>query len=288
MELRKRPLLVLYYAPHEGQGEMIENDVEDIYREFRERGWSRDRKHPNLDVLIHTLGGNPDAAYRIAQILRDFSFNVIFLVPEFAYSAGTLVCLCGNEIRMGAYATLGPIDITVGDIELASIEHFKRFAIDCCKEVLEMLHHHGAEGETDVESNLLVEMTKQVRATQIGLFYRETDLTRQYARRLMLDYMFAASQNKQHLSDSISAELLHGFASHDFALDYHMCKRLRMLVSEMREEESERTKKVVEILNELVVNGEICPNVDRPKGRNYKAPFIRLYDIPTRAGRRKA
>ncbi len=277
--MRKTPLLVLYY---DDSGWMDHTDVKDIYEEFQNRNWSRDEPHANLDVLIHTLGGDPNAGYRIAQVIRDFASNVVFLVPEESASAGTLTCLCGNQIRLGAYACLGPIDIsvtsTIGtELELASIEYFKRFAIDCCRDILTMMEQKGFEGETEVESTLLAKLAEQVGPTNIGRFYREKDLTGHYAQRLMLDYMFQELPDRLTLADEITSKLLTGFPSHDFSLDYHMCKGIRLPVVEMKEKESKSTKALVSLLDTLSEEEIVCQNTER-NGTRYKAPFIRLYE----------
>jgi hypothetical protein len=276
VRLRKRPVLILYYDLAEGF--IDDEDLEDVYNELRARGWSRGTSNMNLDVLIHTWGGNPNAAYRIAQIIRDFASHVAYLVPQHAASAGTLTCLGGNEIRLGAYALLGPLDIEVGDIEVASIENFKKFAVDCCEAVVEMLGQQAKESSTQVESALLVEMVKQLGSDTIGSLYRERDLTARYAKRLMLDYLFSGLPNKEILADEISDKLVGGFPSHDFAIDYHMAKELDLPVVEMDERESELSKSVVKLLDGLVDEGIICKNIGKRDDVNYKAPFIRLYE----------
>ena len=108
---RGRCLLVLYYpGPY---GTMMQPDMRYTYSELRAGGFSREEKIEKLDVLIHTYGGDPVAAYRLVQMIADFSDDIVFLVPEYAYSAGTLVCFVGNQIRLGDYAGISPIDITI-------------------------------------------------------------------------------------------------------------------------------------------------------------------------------
>lgn len=65
---------------------------------------------PNLDVLIHSPGGYPDAAESIVQQLRGKYTNIRFIVPSYAKSAATMLAMSGNEILMDADAELGPID----------------------------------------------------------------------------------------------------------------------------------------------------------------------------------
>ena len=92
---RKRPLFVMFYD--EGSGRITHDDVRDVYDEFRRRGRSASSQLERLDVLIHSYGGDADACYAVAQVIRDFAANVIFLVPFHAASGATLICLCGNE-----------------------------------------------------------------------------------------------------------------------------------------------------------------------------------------------
>ncbi|WP_422296693.1 SDH family Clp fold serine proteinase, partial [Candidatus Binatus sp.] len=63
-----------------------------------------------LDVLIHSPGGLPDATASIVDLLRDKFTYVRFLVPFYAKSAATMLALSGNEIVMSSAAELGPID----------------------------------------------------------------------------------------------------------------------------------------------------------------------------------
>ena len=215
-QMRGRSLFVLYYP--DAYGEIREEDIKDIYDEFRRGGHSKVAQLENLDVLLHTYGGDPIAAYRIAQVIRSFSRHVVFLVPEYALSGGTLICLCANEIRMGDYAVLSPIDITISPpeqpseaIALMNIDAYMDFAEDSRRRVEELLHELGSESSTTVESDLLVEMVKQVGALNIGGFYRERTFTEHYAQMLLGQYMFHTCPNKDDLIKSVVQQLLWEF-----------------------------------------------------------------------------
>ncbi len=63
-----------------------------------------------VDVLVHSPGGTPDATERIVNLLRR-NFEVVnFIVPHSAYSAATMLALSGNEVILHPVASLGPID----------------------------------------------------------------------------------------------------------------------------------------------------------------------------------
>ena len=43
-------------------------------------------------------------------VFRHFYKEVNFVVPDYAYSAGTILCLSGDNIYMNYFSNLGPID----------------------------------------------------------------------------------------------------------------------------------------------------------------------------------
>lgn len=63
-----------------------------------------------LVFIIHTPGGDPNAAASIAEYLR-FKFpHITAVVPYLAMSAGAMLCLACDRIVMGKQSQLGPID----------------------------------------------------------------------------------------------------------------------------------------------------------------------------------
>lgn len=68
-----------------------------------------------VDLILNSPGGQPEIAEKIITTLRhyyDDDFRVI--VPEFAKSAATIVCLGADAIVMGFCSELGPIDPQMG------------------------------------------------------------------------------------------------------------------------------------------------------------------------------
>ena len=53
----------------------------------------------------------------MVDIFRHFYDEVNFIVPDYAYSAGTIWCMSGDNIYMNYYSTLGPIDPQVPNKE---------------------------------------------------------------------------------------------------------------------------------------------------------------------------
>jgi hypothetical protein len=64
-----------------------------------------------LDLILHSPGGDGDAARQIMAYLRSEGFEDIrAIVPLAAMSAATMMALSCNEILMGNHSQLGPID----------------------------------------------------------------------------------------------------------------------------------------------------------------------------------
>jgi ATP-dependent protease ClpP protease subunit len=77
------------------------------------------RPECDLDLLLHTGGGDIDAAEKLISIVRAKvgTGTLRVIVPDYAKSAGTLIALGADKIVMSDTSELGPIDpqITLSD-----------------------------------------------------------------------------------------------------------------------------------------------------------------------------
>lgn len=72
-----------------------------LYKTDPERG---------LTLVMHTPGGDPNAAETMVSYLRSRFKRIEVIIPAIAMSAGTMVSLGCDEIIMGRQSQLGPID----------------------------------------------------------------------------------------------------------------------------------------------------------------------------------
>jgi len=84
--------------------------VDDLLRESVEDLAGRSQDCKRLAVVLTTSGGYIEVVQRIVSLLRRYYEHVAFIVPNHAYSAGTVLVMSGNEIHMDYYSRLGPID----------------------------------------------------------------------------------------------------------------------------------------------------------------------------------
>jgi ClpP class serine protease len=74
-----------------------------------------------IDLIIHTPGGLVLAAMQIARAVEAHPAKVTVYVPVYAMSGGTLIALAADEIVMGEFSMLGPIDPQIAGLPAASI-----------------------------------------------------------------------------------------------------------------------------------------------------------------------
>jgi len=74
-----------------------------------------------IDLVLHTPGGLVLAAMQIARAVEAHPAKVTVYVPIYAMSGGTLIALAADEIVLGEFSVLGPIDPQILGLPAASI-----------------------------------------------------------------------------------------------------------------------------------------------------------------------
>ena len=102
--------VLCYFGP-------IANGNENMMLQIVEELVQDPNKKEQLAILLTTNGGSAMAVERYVNIIRKHYNKVIFIVPDYAYSAGTIFCMSGDEIWMDYFSVLGPIDPQVPNKE---------------------------------------------------------------------------------------------------------------------------------------------------------------------------
>jgi hypothetical protein len=98
------------------------------------------RTSADLDLILHSPGGSPEAAESVVHYLRSEFKNIRVIVPHLAMSAATMIACAANRVVMGTHSFLGPTDpqlILQTPLGLrmvpaqAILEQFKRAKLDC-------------------------------------------------------------------------------------------------------------------------------------------------------------
>ena len=83
-------------------GEIV-NGVERNVKDIIEALAKDPNKHQAIYVFLTTPGGSLTPVQRMVDILRHFYSEVNFIVPDYAYSAGTIWCMSVDNIYMKLY-----------------------------------------------------------------------------------------------------------------------------------------------------------------------------------------
>ena len=113
----------------------------------------------NLDLIVNSPGGSAEAADKILHVCRQFCPKgcLRLIVPYFAKSAATMLAFGADEVVMGPYSELGPIDAQVKIVE-GGVENY--ISAQTYVDVLEDLQHRIREEEKSgaVSQSLLVQL----------------------------------------------------------------------------------------------------------------------------------
>lgn len=101
--------VLTYFGPFEGGESTFLKIIEDLSDD--------PNKREKIYIVLTTGGGSATVVERFVNILRHNYDEVNFIVPDYAYSAGTIFCMSGDNILMDYSSVLGPIDPQVQNKE---------------------------------------------------------------------------------------------------------------------------------------------------------------------------
>jgi len=95
--------VIFYYGP-------IDVSYQKVFRDFIEKLKDGTTSRNRLTIVLNTGGGSSEMVEKMVEIIRFHYQEVYFIVPDFAMSAGTILCMSGEKIFMDYTSSLGPID----------------------------------------------------------------------------------------------------------------------------------------------------------------------------------
>ena len=84
--------------------------LDDLLRKAVETKCKEEPIRQKAIVVLTTVGGYIEVVHRMVDTLRHHYNTVEFIIPNYAYSAGTIFSMSGDAIHMDYYSRLGPID----------------------------------------------------------------------------------------------------------------------------------------------------------------------------------
>lgn len=164
-----------------------------------------------LDLILHTPGGDIAATEAIVKYLRSFfGTDIRAIIPQVAFSAGTMMACSCKEIIMGKQSNLGPIDPQFNGIPCQGVIEEFHTAIKQVSEHPEQLfawqvviskYHPTFLGECEKAIEWSEKMVEDWLKT--GMFVEESDADRKA--KVIAETLSSHSKHKSH-GRHISAE----------------------------------------------------------------------------------
>ena len=139
-----------------------------------------EKKKELLIFFLNTPGGSAESAEKMVEIIRFHFSEVYFVVPDFALSAGTILCMSGDRIYMDYSSSLGPID--------PQVHNGKEWvpALGYLDKVAEMLEKAKDDKLTEAEFLILQNQDLAV----LSRYEQARDLTVTLLKKWLVEYKF--------------------------------------------------------------------------------------------------
>lgn len=215
-------------------------------------GWRKELREAGkngLDILIHSPGGNLSPCYTVARLFSRCADSWEALVPEYAASGATLICLGSSNIVMPGIAQLGPVDPQVKskrqekffELERQSpleafeaVRYLREFSLSSLDMTMEYLLDHNVtparavEIATKVAIHLVEPILAKIAPYDLGAFALDSRVAREYCSRVS-NPTNPAKKTQRGVSPRT---LVEKYPAHEFVIDLEEARALGFQVSE--------------------------------------------------------
>jgi hypothetical protein len=223
--LRERPLIVYVTSQRVGAAGAMASDV---LPEFISQLEKIPGEIDKVDILIESTGGDGLVVWRLMSLIRERFKDVSALIPCSAFSAATLLALGCNNIIMGKYGCLGPIDPQMivkkkdGSLQLLGYQDIVAY--------LDFVHNEaGLTEQTHSESAFKI-LCEQVEPGMLGVARRASSLSVTMGEKLLQTHM--TTTEKKIKASSIAKQLNESYFSHGHALCRDEAKQIGLAITD--------------------------------------------------------
>lgn len=271
--IRDRPLVLMFYSREDGGG----IDEDDLYELEAKLDEKLENGATQIDVCIQTTGGDANTSYLLAQLIRKYCSFMEILIPNYAYSGGTLIALASDKILLGDTARISPIDLQLSynneripPFALVDIEKYVDFIIDTSKKI----DFESENAKTKFITPLVEKLVEEHGTKKLGELFRMRKLTELHAKILLIDYMFKNCPDKKRRIDYVIKGLTSESPAHDFDIDYNMAKKVIGLnIQKMDRNIYKLTRQLTNICEKAKSLGLICNFVNSVD----RKPFFEIF-----------
>jgi hypothetical protein len=210
----ERQSRVLCYVT--GDRRNVETQIGDDVLPYIYEHLSRIGRVARLDLLLYSRGGNTLTGFALAMALREFGERVGVLVPFRAHSCATLISLGADEIAMGPFGQLSPVDPSITTPHGPTIERegnvqFLPVSVKDVANYLELARKEVGLQQEQHLASVLGHLCERVSPLALGAVYRAREQIGMLATKLL----------RQHIDDPaaidrVVKQLTRELLSHDY------------------------------------------------------------------------
>jgi hypothetical protein len=181
----------------------------------------------SLDVIVQSGGGDIDAAYNMAQLLRRYGLQHLeFIVPRWAKSAATMLVCAGDRILMSPIAELGPLDPQITEMNPLEgrLEQFSPLHIGSA---IDLIREEYSKGNEKLAEGLLKRLQFPI---TLGSYRSMVNIGKEYLTKLLSTRML---KGKPAAVEKIADKLTRGYVDHGYCIDLEEARGLGLLAEEL-------------------------------------------------------
>lgn len=227
--LRGKPLIVYVTSQRQGAPGGMAGDV---INEIIDQVEALPEGITSVDLFIESTGGDALTAWRMISLLRSKAETISALIPHSAFSAATMLALGCDEIVMGRYGSLGPIDpqITVRQKDGS----FQQFAYEDIVAFLDFAKKQAGLTEQEHIKEVFKLLSDAVDPSTLGFASRASSLSVSIGERLLQMHMKDPEQKAK--ATTIATQLNKSFFSHGHALSRQEAQKIGLNIVEPSEQ----------------------------------------------------
>lgn len=237
---------------------------------FQLRNMLQAKQFEQLDLVIHSVGGDIHAAYQAIEILRMHTRVLNACVPLYAKSAATLLCLGCDTIFLDEMAELGPLDAQIveqkkgGEIAFTSalnpfktLEQLQRYSVETLDIGVKTIAIQSGLGldecikyAIDFVGVTTGSLFNKLEPEKLGEYSRALAVGRDYAERLTRRYKSWDEEKRRRILE----RLVHAYPSHEFIIDFKELKEIDVECRLFEGEERDACRKLIDVILDVIQN----------------------------------
>jgi hypothetical protein len=205
-------------------GSLCHNDVAAFYEVLKHLG-----KQERMFLFLKSSGGNGQAALRIVNLLRQYTEELVVLVPLECASAATMMALGADQIQMGPLAYLTAVDTSLTH-DLSPVDK-NNYLVSVSQDELNRVLKLYKTAASQSDANPYTSLYQHIHPLVFGAIDRASSLSIKICEEI-LGYHVAEKKERERISKHLNS----GYPSHSYPIMIREAERIGLKVADMDED----------------------------------------------------